>query len=295
MAAALQIARARRPVLVIDAGLRRNRFAAHSHGFLTQDGTPPDEIARIARQQLLAYPDVTWVDGKVASASGEIERFSVVTEDGNSYLGRRLILATGAIDSFPDIPGLAEQWGRTVFHCPYCHAFETNKGHLGVLAVLPLSAYQALMIADWGSTTLFTNSVFQPDEQQLAMLSARGVSVEERDVVRVSGEGETITVHLADGRTIPLSGLFTLSRTEPASPIALELGCAFENSPLGAVVRVDSMKATSVSGVYAAGDTATMAGSVTFAVSDGARAGISAHQSLIPGLTALHPHSGDRR
>ncbi|MCK9553321.1 NAD(P)/FAD-dependent oxidoreductase [Aquamicrobium sp.] len=293
MAAALQLVRARRSVLVIDAGQRRNRFAAHSHGFLSQDGSSPDEIVRTAREQLIAYPDLTWVDGRATSAAGEIERFSVTTETGGNYRARRLILATGVVDTLPDVPGLQELWGRNVFHCPYCHGFETNKGQLGVLAVSAMSMHQALMIPDWGRTTFFTNSKFEPDAEQLAALSARDVSVERATVERVSGKGETISVHLEDGRTVELAGLFTMPRTDTASPIAEQLGCAFEDGPLGAFIRVDAMKATSVPGVYAAGDNATMAGSVTFAVADGARAGTSAHQSIIPGLAALHPKPGN--
>jgi thioredoxin reductase len=164
MAAALQLVRARRKVLVIDAGQRRNRFASSSHGFLTRDGESPDAIAAEAKKQLLAYPTVTWEGGKAVSAAGKVDAFSVEAEKGETYEARRLILATGITDILPDIPGLVERWGKTVFHCPYCHGYELNEGRLGVLATGPLSVHQALMIPDWGKTTFFTNSVCSPDE-----------------------------------------------------------------------------------------------------------------------------------
>ncbi|HYP13162.1 MAG TPA: NAD(P)/FAD-dependent oxidoreductase, partial [Bryobacteraceae bacterium] len=121
IAAAMQIARARRSVLVIDAGVRRNRFASTSHGFLGQDGRSPAVIAAEARAQLLAYPSVTWVDTAAKLASPEDFGFSVTTEEGQVYKARRLVLATGVTNELPDVPGLKERWGKSVFHCPYCH------------------------------------------------------------------------------------------------------------------------------------------------------------------------------
>lgn len=286
LAAALQVARARRKVLVVDAGERRNRFAESSHGFLTQDGSSAAQIARLGREQLLAYPNVAWADARADSANGALDAFTVATSSGQTYAGRRLILATGVSDILPDIPGLRERWGKSVFHCPYCHGYETDGGALGVLATSPLSAHQAMMLPDWGKTTLFTNNAFEPDAEQRAALAERGVEIEHAPVAAIAGAGTRPVVALADGRSIALSGLFTLSRTEISGPLPGQLGCSLEDGPLGTFIKTEATKMTSVPGVYACGDTALMAGSVSFAVGDGARAGVSAHQSLIfPGLT----------
>ncbi|MGH7003952.1 MAG: NAD(P)/FAD-dependent oxidoreductase [Alphaproteobacteria bacterium] len=281
LAAALQVARARRKVLVIDAGERRNRFAATSHGFLTQDGRPPEQIAREGREQLLAYPTVTWADARAEHAQGRLGAFSLSTSDGSTHTGRRLVLATGVADRLPDIPGLQERWGESVFHCPYCHGYETDGGPLGVLATGPLAIHQAMMLPDWGRTTLFTNGLFEPDGGQRASLAARGVTIEPVPVAAISGAGNRAAVALSDGRTVELAGLFTMSRTVMASPLAEQLGCSFEEGPFGPFIRTEASKMTSVPGVYACGDAAMMAGSVSFAVGDGARAGVAAHQSLI--------------
>lgn len=280
MASALQLARARRKVLVIDAGQRRNRFAASSHGFLTRDGEAPGEIAARAKEQLLDYPTVTWVEGKASNASGRTDAFAVRTDDGGTHEARRLVLATGIVDILPDVPGLADRWGKTVFHCPYCHGYELNQGKLGVLAVDPVSMHQALMLPDWGTTTLFTNGAFAPDDQEKAQLAARGVSIETTPVASVSGD-EGISLQLTDGRNFDLDGLFVAPRMAHASPLAHQLGCRMEEWALGSWIATDGMKATSVDGVFAAGDAARMAGSVTFAVADGAQAGFAAHRSLM--------------
>lgn len=278
MAAALQVARARRQVLVIDSGLRRNRFASHAHGFLGQDGTPPQEIAARARAQLSAYPNVAWIDGAAVNAGDDGGRFSVEIEGGTSRQGRRLVLATGVVDKLPDVPGLAERWGTAVFHCPYCHGYELDSGTAGVLACHPLSVHQAEVVADWGSTVFFTNGA-SLDDEQAAALARRGVAVESEKVVEIAGAGSDI--RLADGRVVRLVGLYVVSQTSVASPIAHQLGCAFDDGMTGPIIHTDATKQTTVAGVFACGDAARSSGSVSTAVGDGAAAGTAAHQSLI--------------
>jgi thioredoxin reductase len=279
--AALQLARARRKVLVVDGGKRRNRFAHESHGFLTQDGADPAEIAARAREQLLKYPNVEWRDGVAENASGSADAFQLRVS-GETVAARRVVLAMGVADELPPVPGLAERWGKSVFHCPYCHGYELNQGHVGVLGVAPISLHHALMLPDWGQTTFFLNDAFEPDAVQLAQLEARNVTFERTPVKRISGD--RADVELADGRVIALDGLFTATRTSVSSPVAAELGCAFEDGPLGTFIQTDTMKATSVPGVFACGDAARAAGTVAWAVGDGAMAGAATHRTLMFGL-----------
>ena len=278
LSAALQLARARRRVTVIDAGVRRNRFAASSHGFLGQDGRAPGDIVADARAQLLAYPNVQWVDGQAAQAEPTRDGFAVILEQGPAFHAQRLVLAIGVVDELPAIDGLAERWGRSVFHCPYCHGYELQQGRIGVLASGPLAMHQALMLPDWGDVTLFTGGRFEPDAAQRAELAARGVTVEPQPVIRIA---DTATVELADGRRLAMAGLFAQSRTHVASPIARQLGCAFDDGPTGPYIRVDEAQATSVPGVFACGDAARMAGNVALAVGAGAMAGAATHRSLL--------------
>ncbi|AJY47938.1 NAD(P)/FAD-dependent oxidoreductase [Martelella endophytica] len=278
MSAALQLLRARRTVLVIDSGERRNRFASHAHGFLGNDGTPPGEIAAVARRQLEAYPTLDWIDARVTEVEGSKEAFAVTLEDGSRHKGRRLLLATGVKDDLPEIAGLAERWGRHVFHCPYCHGYELNQGPLGVIASGSMSIHQAELIPEWGPTTFFVNGALTLDEAQRASLTARNVAIEETPVTGIEGEAE---VRLADGRLIALAGLFVASRTTPATPLAERLGCRLEETMLGLQIATDPMKETSIAGAFAAGDVARMPHSVALAVADGAFAGAAVHRSLV--------------
>jgi thioredoxin reductase len=282
MSAALQLARARQRVVVVDAGQRRNRFASASHGFLGQDRRPPGDIAADARQQLLAYPNVRWVE-TTASAAEKLPHgagFSVTTPT-ETLRGKRLVLATGVVDVYPAIDGFAERWGQTVFHCPYCHGYELDNGRIGVLAVGAMSFHHAMMLPDWGTVTLFLNGNFEPDAEQTAALTARGVNIEYGRVERLT---EAASVVLQDGRSVALDGLFTICQTHMASPLAEQLGCAFDEGLAGPFIHRNEMAETSVPGVFACGDAARAFGSVALSVADGAMAGAAAHRSLIFGL-----------
>lgn len=278
LSAALQLARARRNVLVVDSARRRNRFVKHSHGFLTQDGSEAAAIATQGRAQLQAYPNVAWASDTVISAAGGGECFEVTMSDGGTISGRRLVLAMGVTDTLPAVEGLAERWGQSVFHCPYCHGYELDEGDIGVLATGELSMHHALLLPDWGRVTLFLNDTFIPDDAQRAALAQRGVTIEAAPVVRIDGEADVV---LCDGRRLPMTGLFVVPRTMVSGALARQLGCTMEAGPMGEFVATDAMKATDVQGVFCCGDMARAAGNVAMAVADGAMAGVAAHRSLI--------------
>lgn len=278
MAASLQLLRARRTVLVIDAGLRRNRFASHSHGFLSQDGVDPAEIARLARAQLDAYPTLTWIDGVAETASGIKDAFVLVTADGVYHASRRLLFAIGVSDDLPLLEGLRERWGKSVFHCPYCHGYELNQGRIGVIATGPISLHQAQLIPEWGNVTLFVNDAVIVDPEARQLLTSRGVTIEETPVTRLQSDADIV---LSDGRCLSFAGFFTASRNAPATPIATSLGCESEETPFGTQIRTDATKETSIPGAFACGDAAHVPHSISLAVADGAWAGAQLHRSLV--------------
>lgn len=282
LSAALQLARARRRILVIDAGQRRNRFATNSHGFLSRDGHSAAAIAAEGRANVAAYPNVAWHDGLALDARADGDGFAVALDSAETVRGQRLVLATGVRDELPPIDGLAERWGQSVFHCPYCHGYELDEGRIGVIAGGPMAMHQAQMLPHWGTVTFFTNNVCPLDDAQLADLAARGVTVDHTPIVRLT---DTATVVLADGRHEAMAGLFTFGRLHMASPIAQRLGCAFDDGPIGPFIRTDDGRQTTVPGVFAAGDAVRPASNVPIAVADGAMAGAGAHRSLLFGIT----------
>jgi thioredoxin reductase len=283
LSAALYLARARRSVLVLDTGLPRNRFASASHGFFAQDGSDPKAMLEIMRGQVAAYPTVQFRELQALDAAYNEDGFRVTLENGEAVTGARLLLAFGVSDILPDLPGLAERWGRSVIHCPYCHGYEFSGGRLGVLNLSPMSAHQATLIPEWGPTTFFLNGgTIEPDVA--AKLDERGVTIEPEPVDCLVGEGTSLSaIRLRNGVEQPIDALFVGPRNRFNSDIAERLGCAVEDGPLGSMVTVDEMKATNVAGVYAAGDITRMGHTVTFACADGVMAALAIHRSLVFG------------
>ncbi len=264
LSGALQLARARRRVLVLDSGKPRNRFAQFSHGLFGHDGQPASAILANARSQLLG------------------EEYTVTAASGTVHTASRLILATGVSDDLSTIPGLQERWGISMLHCFYCHGYEVAGRRLGVLATSDRSLQTAMLLPDWSEhVTLFTNGVLTLSPEQLAELSTRGVSVEAAPVVALLGDAPALSgLRLDDGRITPVDAVFTSPRTRMASPLAEQLGCDFEEGPSGPFIRTGADKQTTVRGVYAAGDAARPGHNASWAAADGVTAGISAHQSL---------------
>lgn len=216
---------------------------------------------------------------RIGASNGSGACFEV-TENGRRHLSRRLLLATGVRDILPKIAGLEERWGKAVFHCPYCHGYELDQGRIGVIAGSELAMHHALMLPDWGPTTFLINGAFEPDAEQFQHLATRGVTVEHSPIEAITGHAD---IRLADGRTLPFAGLFTMTPFEVSSPIARELGLDFEQGPVGSVIRTDAMKETSMPGVFACGDAARPMASVALAVGDGNLAGAGLHRSLMFG------------
>lgn len=284
LSAAMQLARARRTVCVIDSGKPRNRFAAAAHGFFGQDGVAPGTMISRARTQLLAYPTVTVMDDEAISAQRHPGgQFTVGTASGMPVTSRGVILALGVQDVLPEIPGLAERWGVSVLHCPFCHGFEFASERLGVLAAAPLTSHHARLIREWGPTTLFLNGLGDMDAAMRSELQAMDVLVEPGPIAALEGDGRTLTgIRLDDQRLVPLDAIF-ISPQRKINPLTTQLGCDLDEGPTGPVVQTDPFGRTSVPGVYAAGDVMQAAGNATTASADGVLAAMGLFRDLVFG------------
>lgn len=267
LSAAMQLARARRRVGILDTGQPRNRFADRAHGFYGFDGQPPLELQRMARDKVLAYPTVTLIPTAATQARADGDGF-VVNETLRS---KKLILAYGVNDTPPDIPGARERFGTSVLHCPYCHGYEAGDQ----LGVLTNNAHHAALIAEWGNAIVFTNGTPLEDREKL---EARGIPIIDEPISAIRDRASVV---LASGRTIERSGLFVVTQTRHNSRIAESLGCAINEGMMGPVIQVDAWRATSVPGVFAAGDISREPHNATWASADGVSAGVGAHRELV--------------
>lgn len=285
LSAAMQLARGQRKVLLLDAGEPRNRFATQSHGFFAADGAEPGELRGRAWQQLLAYPTVQFVQGRAITAEkAAAGSFCISAETGAQYQSKTLILATGLTDTLPAIPGVAQRWGKSVIHCPYCHGYEFRNRPIAVIATGEASIHQAAILPDWGPVTYFSQGQFMPDAEQLALLKRRGVTLEHSAVTAVEGEGFDIShLLLADGRTVAAAVVYVAPKTAFGHNLAQQLGCELEQGPLGAYIKTDAMQQSSISGLFAAGDMASPMHNGMLAAAAGVKAGAAAHRVLMLG------------
>jgi len=281
LTAALQLGRASRTVAVFDTGRPRNAASSAAHGVPGWDGRPPLEILGAIRKDVAAYPTVTFADQAVTGLTGAADSFRLTMEAGE-VLARRVILACGVTDRLPDIPGLAEGWGRWALHCPYCHGYEVKGRPLSILGRGPMALHMAQMLrSDWSAdvTLIAHDGDWGPEAQ--AEAGALGVTLRRSALVQAVAERDGARLTLADGSSLFTLGLFLHGETSFAAPFVADLGLTARPGPTGPYLATSDFRVTSRAGLLAAGDITRPAGVVTPALADGVIAGTAAHQSLL--------------
>lgn len=304
LSAAVALGRSLRSVLVLDAGSPRNRFTDHMHTVLGHEGLNPAELRRRGREEAAGYgaeflkASVSQVRDSTATQSipaygtaqapGQspaptASQMAVTLTDGRVFFARSIIAASGLTDRLPEITGLAERWGSSVLHCPYCHGWEVRSRRLGVLASGPMALHQAQMLRQWSDDLTFFSAAAEPlDDQARRRLQARGVQVEPAPVMAVGGEGSALSyAKLADGRQVPLDALFTAGDPVPHEDFLSGLALERTETPLGSFLAVDEGWRTSHERVWAPGNLSSPAANVAMSLSAGTTAGARANMALI--------------
>ncbi|GJF18220.1 hypothetical protein NGTWS1803_37060 [Mycolicibacterium cyprinidarum] len=285
LSAALVLGRARRRTLVVDAGRQSNRAAHGIGGLLGYDGRPPAEFYEAGRKELERYPTVEFRRGEVLSAERRDGGFAVELANGSRERVKRVLLAMGMDYRLPSVPGLAELWGSSVFHCPFCHGWEVRDQPLAVLADGDRGVHMATLLRRWSDdVVLLTGGTGGLEAGQLAQLSAANISVDDRQVSELSSaQGELTAVVFADGFRLPRRGLLVVSTLHQRCNLAAQLGVKFVAAgPVSAeAIEVDSRSRTSVAGVFAAGDVCTQMPQIAAAIAAGSAAAVSVVASLM--------------
>jgi thioredoxin reductase len=281
LSAALALGRARKRVLLCDAGPRRNAAAVHVQNFVTRDGTPPADFRRVGREQLATYPNVEARDVRVESITGARGAFHVALGSG-AVEARRVLLCTGMIDELPPIEGFARLWGHAIFQCPYCHGWEAQDrrwAYLGRAADASHFVPFALMARGWTRDLVaLTGGGFEVAPEARGTLEASGIRLETAPVKRLVARDDRLeAVELEDGRTVPCDVLFA---HPPQRHVDLVRALGVELDEHG-YVRVEPMRReTSVPGVYAAGDLTTRMQAAIAAAAAGMQAGAAINGEL---------------
>jgi len=284
LSGALMLARARRSVVVVDAGTPRNAPAAGVHGLLGRDGTPPAGLLDRGRAEVRSYGGEI-VRGEVETVERDGDRFAVRVAGGGTLRARRLLVTTGLVDELPDVPGLRERWGRDVVHCPYCHGWEVRDRAIGVLATGPMSVHQALLFRQWSAdVTLFTHRAPAPDPEQAERLAARGIAVVTGEVAALEVAGDRLTgVRLADGTVIAREVVAVAPRMVARAGLLESLGLRAVEHPSGAGEHVpaDPTGRTEVAGVWVAGNVTDLSAQVGTAAAAAAFAAAQINLELV--------------
>ncbi|GEA81166.1 bifunctional NAD(P)/FAD-dependent oxidoreductase/class I SAM-dependent methyltransferase [Cellulomonas uda] len=275
LAAALVLSRARRRVLVVDAGAPRNAPAAHAHGFLTRDGAAPRALLAHGRDEVLGYGGEV-LPGRVTAVEGELGAFVVTLEGGTRLAARAVVSATGGRDALPDVPGLAQRWGRDVLHCPYCHGWEVGDGRVVVAAEGPLGVHAALLWRQWTPrvTLLRPDAALPADEA--ARLAARGVRVALGRLAGLVVTDDRLTGVRSDaGETLAADALVVRTLLEADDEHLAPLGLRAEPVEHAGVVvaravPTDAWGGTGVPGVRVAGNVSDPAATVLVSAAQGA-------------------------
>ena len=285
LAAALQLGRQRRSVIVVDAGEPRNAPAAHMHSYLGREGLPPAELTAIGREEVRSYGGEV-LDGRVTRVTrNDDDRFRVELVGGHSIVARRVLAATGLVDELPAIDGLAERWGQDVIHCPFCHGFEVRDRSIVQIVTHPMGLHATGLFRQLTARlTVVLHDAAGVDSSQVDVLRAAGVEIVHGHVRRIvtDDDGHVAAVELATDQRIEADAVAVAPRfnvrIEPFTSLGLRT--AAHPTGLGDFVETDTSGETAVPGLYAAGNVTDPSQQVAQAAANGSRVGAMISFSL---------------
>lgn len=279
LSAAMALGRSLRSVLIIDSGKPCNRQTPHSHNFLTQDGETPAAIAEKARAQVMNYETVKFVNGLAVSGKRMGDGFSITTEAGETFNGKKLIFATGIRDIMPEIKGFAECWGISVIHCPYCHGYEYRGKKTGIMANGDRAIHLASLVKNLTEeVTILIAGDANFNSEQLDKLKKHNIEIVQQEIIEIEHDnGHLKSVVFKDGTAREFDAVYAAIPFEQHSGIPVSLGCELNEN---GYIAVDGFQKTNIEGIFACGDNTAMMRSVANAVYTGNLTGAMVNREL---------------
>lgn len=280
LSAALMLGRCRRRVVVCDGGNPRNRVSHALHGFLTRDGIDPGELLRVAREQLTRYGSVEIRDIEVTDAIRFQDRFEITLSDGSHLTSRKLLLATGIVDQVPDLEGIKQLYGRSVFHCPYCDGWEMRDQPIAIYGRGERGHGLALMLTAWSDDLILcTDGTAGLSVAERAELSRHGIRLREERIARLEGtNGSLERIVFTNGDAIVRRALFFNTGQQQRSDLPVKLGCKFTDK---GGIQAGNYEVTTIPGLYVAGDASRDVQLAIVAAAEGVEAAIGINKALL--------------
>lgn len=279
LSAALILGRCRRHVLVLDTDRPRN-YASHAvHGFLTRDGIHPQELRRIALAQLLPYRSVKLAKKEATAAQCIEGGFEITLAGGKRLQCRKLLIATGVVDDLPQLQGVEEMYGRSVFHCPYCDGWESRDRPLAVYSRTANGVGLAIELTVWSKDIVLCTDGFRLEPKHVTRLQAHAIPWRRDRIAGLEGRGGQLRrIRFANGESLPRHAMFFSMGQRQHSTLAAQLGCGFTRK---GAVRTGEYEVTDIPGVYAAGDASRLVQLAIVAAAEGAQAAFAINAALI--------------
>jgi thioredoxin reductase len=279
LSAALVLSRARRQVLVVDAGAPRNAPATHMHGYLSRDGVPPSQLLACGREEVSRYGGAIINDTVTELVPDGRTAFWVLLPDGRRISTRKVLVTTGLRDELPDIPGLRDRWARDVLHCPYCHGHEVRDRQLGVIGGTPGAVRYAQIVRQWTHDLVYFTPPGILTNAERAQLVARAIGIIEGTIEQLVIDNDQLRgVQMADGCVVPRDALFVPPRFVPNNDLLVGVGCDVDDDGWAAADRTGR---TSVPGVWVAGNVVDPRAQVITAAGAGSAAAIALNADLV--------------
>ena len=300
LSVATALARQLYTAIVFDSGVYRNARAKHMHNVPTWDHKDPADFRAKARKDLLArYSTIQFAEeGTKIESVRKTSRgvFQATDDKGRVWNGRKLVLASGLRDVYPDIEGYDDVWARGVYHCLFCHGYEERgAASAGVLAIGEVAnpmpavhmARMAKRLAE--KVTVYTDGAEELSEELAVALADDAFTIDKRRIVKLEkgvGSDSEVVVHLAqeDGEVeVVKHGFITHKpKAELNGPFAFQLG--LELTEMGVIKTTPPFYEASVKGVFAVGDCASPMPAVTNAIAMGtfAAAGLAGQLQAEP-------------
>ncbi|WP_440602171.1 NAD(P)/FAD-dependent oxidoreductase [Bacillus safensis] len=277
--AALVVGRGRKQVIVFDDELPRNRVTQESHGFITNDGMTPFEIRQAGEADLQKYPNIQIKRSRINDIQKREEFFTLLTHEGDTFEAKKIILATGLQDILPEIEGIHDVYGKTLFSCPFCDGWELKDKALALIAENQRALHMAKLLSNWTKDLIvFTNGHGLAEEDK-SLLTEHSIQVIDVPIVSIDHDnGELRSLQLANGETVKREGGFVASEFKQSAPFAEKLGCQMTKN---AGIETDILGRTTVSGVFACGDNLGGPAQLVLAAAAGSQAGMGVIHELV--------------
>ncbi|WGD97789.1 NAD(P)/FAD-dependent oxidoreductase [Bacillus safensis] len=279
LSAALVVGRGRKQVIVFDDELPRNRVTQESHGFITNDGMTPFEIRQAGEADLQKYPNIQIKRSRINDIQKREEFFTLLTHEGDAFEAKKIILATGLQDILPEIEGIHDVYGKTLFSCPFCDGWELKDKALALIAENQRTLHMAKLLSNWTKDLIvFTNGHVLAEEDK-ALLTAHSIQVIDVPIVSIDHDnGQLSALQLENGEAVKREGGFVASEFKQSAPFAEKLGCQMTKN---AGIETDILGRTTVSGVFACGDNLGGPAQLVLAAAAGSQAGMGVIHELV--------------